>query len=504
MVFKNYYLSPVVAVVFLCFLGAVSCSQTQPRKVSSLNDVLEALKDIDEERGMRNGMFAFSLKQVKNQETLINHNADKSVVLASNMKVVTTAAALDILGEDFTFKTRLEYDGEILPDGTLSGNLYLTGGGDPTLGSKRVRGSFSTEELMSLFLQKIRNFGIRKVSGAVIADADFFEENAVPPGWTWSDMGNYFGAAAFGLNFNDNMYRLTFRSATQEGMPTQVLRIEPRIPELVVSSTVKTGKPGSGDNAYIYGAIYGNHQFIEGTIPAGTGEFAIRGAIPDPPQTCAEALTAYLGNHRIPVVGNATTTRLMRQEKRAVNIQRKTIYSHESPLLRDIVGFTNLYSMNLYAEVLAKMTGKKIYDEGSTYSGVNAIRNHWFKNGIKNAGFFMRDGSGLSRSNATTVSQLTDILLYCTKQSFFGAFYNSLPVAGATGTMTPIARGTAAAGNLRAKTGSIERVKSYTGYFRSQSGELYAFSMIANDYEMPGELLDQKMEKVMALLALLP
>jgi D-alanyl-D-alanine carboxypeptidase/D-alanyl-D-alanine-endopeptidase (penicillin-binding protein 4) len=501
---KKYLTSHIGRYMIACFIGMVSCSQTQPKKVSSINDVLEALKDIDEERGMRNGFFAFSLKQIKNQETIINHNADKSVVIASNMKVVTTAAALDILGEDFTFKTKLEYDGEIMADGTLTGNLYITGGGDPTLGSSRVRGSLSAEELMSLFFQKIRNFGVKKINGSVVADADFFEENAVPPGWTWSDMGNYFGAATFGLNFNDNMYRLTFRSAKEEGLPTQVLRIEPRIPELVVSSMVKTGKPNSGDNAYIYGSIYGNHQFIEGTIPAGVTEFSIRGAIPDPPKTCAETIKDYLTSRRIVIVGGATTTRLIRQNKQPVNTIRRTIYSHESPLLRDIVSITNLYSMNLYAETMAKMAGKKIYDDGSTYSGVNAIRNHWFQKGIKNAGFFMRDGSGLSRSNATTVSQLTDIMLYCSKQPFFSTFYNSLPVAGATGTMTPIARGTAAAGNLRAKTGSIERVKSYTGYFRSQSGELYTFSMIANDYEMQPEILQEKMEKVMNLLALLP
>jgi serine-type D-Ala-D-Ala carboxypeptidase/endopeptidase (penicillin-binding protein 4) len=485
-----------------CFLLA-ACSQTQPRKVSSIQELLAALKDLDEERGMRNGFFSFSMKQVKNDETLINHNADKSVVIASNMKVVTTAAALDILGENFTFPTRLEYDG-MLANGILNGNLYVTGGGDPTLGSRRVTGSLGADEIMDVWVKKVKALGIRQINGNVIGDADFFEENATPEGWTWGDMGNYYGAASFGLNFNDNLYRLTFKSAKESGMPTQIARMEPQISDLSITSNVKTGTPESGDNAYIHGSMYGNYQFIEGTIPSGIPEFSIKGAVPDPPKMCVQVLSQYLTRSRIGITGTATTTRLTRRAGKPVNTDRKLIYIHNSPTLKEIVYQTNLYSMNLYAETLMKMAGKKVYQDGSTSSGVNAIRTHWFEKGIKNAGFFMRDGSGLSRSNATTTSQLTDILLYTSKQNFFGTFYNSLPVAGASGTMAPLCRGTIAAGNVRAKTGTIDRVKSYTGYFRSQSGELYAFSLVANDYEMSGDILQEKVEKVMTLMASLP
>jgi serine-type D-Ala-D-Ala carboxypeptidase/endopeptidase (penicillin-binding protein 4) len=461
---------------------------------------LEALKDLDEERGLRNGIFSFCLKNVKSQETVINHNADRSVVIASNMKAVTTAAALDMLGDNFTFETKLQFDGQLLPDGTLNGNVYITGGGDPTLGSKRVRGSLSMDEIMMLWVNKIRASGIRKINGAVIADADFWEENAVPQGWAWGDMGNYYGAAVFGLNINDNMYYLTFKSAPTEGLPTRILNIQPNIPELAITSTVKTGKPALGDQAYIYGAIYGNYQFIEGTIPAGVAEFTIKGAIPDAPKTCSQVFTQYLNKFKIPVSSEGTSTRLMRRQGKLINTARQNIYIHQSPPLKDIVAFTNLYSMNLYAEALAKALGKKVYNEGSTYMGVNAIRGHWFEKGIKNAGFFMKDGSGLSRTNAATTSQLTDILSYMTKQPTFSTFYASLPVAGVSGTMAPLCRETVAAGNLRAKSGSVDRVKSWCGYFKSQSGALYSFSLIANDYEMPYETLQERVEKIMVMM----
>jgi len=498
----NYiFLKKTVFFFCMIYILIISCSQSFPKKTSNIQDLLEVLKDLDEERGLRNGTWSFSLKSVKNEETIINHNADKSVIIASNMKVVTTAAALDVLGEDFTFQTFLEYDGDILSDGTLKGNIYIRGGGDPTLGSRRVKGSLNTNEIFDLWAKKIHDFGIRRITGSIIADADFFEENAVPSGWTWGDMGNYYGAAAFGLNLNDNMYRLTFKSAKDEGAPTSILKIDPQIPGLTVTSTVKTGKSTSGDNAYIYGSMYGNYQFIEGTIPSGIPEFSIRGAIPDVPKTTSILFYQKLSRNKITVSGEATTTRILRMQGKSVNDQRKIIYMHISPSLREIVYQTNLYSMNLYAEAIAKMIGKKVSSDGSTVGGVNAIRNHWYQKGIKNAGFFLKDGCGLSRSNATTTSQLTDILLYMSKQPVFGTFYNSLPVAGASGTMSPIARGTIAAGNLRAKTGSIERVKSYTGYFRSQSGELYAFSMVANDYEMESEILEEKIEKIMVTMA---
>jgi D-alanyl-D-alanine carboxypeptidase/D-alanyl-D-alanine-endopeptidase (penicillin-binding protein 4) len=493
----------IVTFFWVFWLLCMSCSQIQPKKTTSIQELLQALKELDEERGMRTGLFSFSLKEVASEETLINHNADKSVVIASNMKVVSTAAALDILGEDFTFQTKLEYDGAVV-GGVLNGNLYITGGGDPTLGSRRVSGSLGLDEVMQLWVRKVREAGIRQINGYVIADADFFEENATPHGWTWGDMGNYYGAAAFGLNINDNLYRLTFRSAPAEGMATQVLRIEPSIPGLNVSSTVRTGKPSSGDNAYIYGAVYGDYQFIEGTIPAGIPEFSIKGAIPDPPRVCARLFTKYLSNSGIKVEGDATTTRILLREGKPVTATRNTLHVLNSPSLKEIVFQTNLYSMNLYAETMTKMVGKKVHNDGSTYWGVLAIRNHWFGKGIKNAGFFMRDGSGLSRSNALTTAQLTDILLYTTKQPFFTTFYNSLPVAGASGTMASVGRGTPAAGNVRAKTGTIDRVKSYTGFFQSQSKKLYAFSLVANDYEMQQDVLEERIEKVMAIMAQLP
>ena len=165
---------------------------------------------------------------------------------------------------------------------------------------------------------------------------------------------------------------------------------------------------------------------------------------------------------------------------------------------------TNLQSMNLYAEAMLKMMGVETFKDGTTVSGTMAVEGFWRQKGVDLGGFFMRDGSGLSRSNALTATTLTSILQYAAGQPFFNAYYASFPVAGVSGTMTNVGRGTAAEGNVRAKTGTIERVTSYSGYFKTRSGQLMTFAIIANDYDGESRAIRRKIEKIMGMMVKLP
>ncbi len=489
------------------FILVCACAQTSETKVDppiSVADLKAEVVSMGNDPVLKYGNWAVSIQSTKTGAILLEHNTRKSMVIASNLKVVTTATALAMLGEDYQFTTELQYDGTLQPDGTLNGNIYIKGGGDPTLGSDEVKGSLPFRELMTLWVSKIKAAGIKKVNGMVVGDSDIFNENVVPGGWTWADLGNYYGSPAFGLNINDNLYRLVFAPSAKVGDPARILRTEPEMHAMEFVNEVITGPAGSGDNAYIYGAPYTDIRYVQGSVPGGVKTFTIKGAVTDPPLLCAELLHDQLMASGVVIDKLPATSRLLRQRKSWKEAGRMSIYLHQSPPLREIVAHTNLQSVNLYAEAMVKALGIVTYKDGTTFSGTTVVENFWKEKGVDTGGFFMRDGSGLSRTNAITAATLTGVLQYSAKQPYFNALYESFPVAGISGTMKNMGKGTLAEGNFRAKTGTIERVTSYSGYFRTKSGELMAFAIIANDYDGESRTIRRRIEKLMGMMAGLP
>ena len=490
----------------LCLLLAIiSCAQTSENKTlapdkSAMMALEAALMELDADSAMRYGNLAISVKNVRTGQALLEQNTRKAMVIASNMKLVTTLTALEILGESFRFKTELQHDGALQADGTLIGNLYIRGGGDPTLGSDRTEGSLEMDKLLDLWTAKIKAAGIRRISGNVIADDGVFNANVLPNGWTWGDIGNYYGAAAFGLNINDNAYKVFMEPGTAIGSPTRLLRTEPIMRDVIFTNEVTTGPTGSGDQSYIYGVPYTYQRAMQGTIPLGSKPFVVRGSLPDPPLFAAQQLRETLQKNGIAVTGSATSVRLVRNQNKPKSAARTTFYTHLSPPLREIVKQTNLRSMNLYAEAMLKMIGISQAKVSTTAQSAEVVADFWERKGLEMAGFFMRDGSGLSRSNAMTVNSMANLLTFAAKRDYFGDFYRSFPVAGISGTMKSMGVGTAAEGNLRAKTGTLDRMSSYSGYFKTQSGELMAFAFIINDYSGKEKDFRKKAEKVLVLL----
>ncbi|MGB7978602.1 MAG: D-alanyl-D-alanine carboxypeptidase/D-alanyl-D-alanine-endopeptidase [Chlamydiales bacterium] len=381
-------------------------------------------------------------------EVLFEKNSALSLVPASCMKIVTTTAALHLLGAESRFETYLEYDGVL--DETLEGNLYIRGGGDPCLGSDRIPGSLSWKEQIEVWADAVQKLGIRNIVGKVIGDASRWERALAVPSWSWEDLGNYYGAGASALSFHENAYSLVFQPGKRVGEEAVILRTEPPLPTLVLQNEVKTGPEGSGDHACIYGMEFSPTQFVRGTIPAAAHEFAIRGAIPDPAAACASWLMEELKRRGI-AVG---------QQKMAQQKERTVFHTSSSPTIREIVHWTNQKSINLYAEHLLKKMGEVRQGEGSTAAGVRAVAGFWKSQKIELGGFNMIDGSGLSRKNLITATQLVEMLVMMKKSDLFPVFLESLPQYQ---------------GSIRAKNGTMSLVKGYAGY----AGKI-AFAILVN------------------------
>ena len=443
----------------------------------------------------RHGTLSVCIIDVKSGKVLASHEALRSVAPASNLKVLSTGSALALLGAGYRFRTELQHDGQLEPGGVLAGNLYLKGFGDPALGSPFMEDeALALGPLMERLRLAVQQEGIRRVEGEVIADASLFGSQACIPTWQWEDLGNYYAAGAWSLNLHENLHFLHFQQRIQLGATPPVAVIEPEVPSLSFTNELRSAAKGTGDNAYIFGGPYQFNRYIRGTIPVGEGRFTIKGSIPDPPLLAAQYLQHSLASIGITARGIST---LLNPAPNPPS--RKTIYTHFSPPLSSIVKRANMESVNLYCEVLVKAIGLEQKGEGSTEAGLEVIRQHWEKRGLDWAGCQLADGSGLSDGNVVTSSFLAQFLRLMAQEgaAVFQPFYDSLPEAGRSGSLKNRLKGTAAEGQLRAKSGTLERARAYSGYATTRNGQLLAFSIIANNYEGSGGDIRQKLEGLM-------
>lgn len=479
-------------VVLFLFLTAFIAAFSQ----NKLNSEIENLK---KDPALKHGTWSLCVMNVKKDSILYDYNSSVSVVPASTLKILTTGAALAQLGSDFRFETKLQYDGYFDSiSGVLKGNIYILGGGDPSLESEYFKDKKDSTTTVEKWAAVLKAKGIKSIEGAVIGDASIFEDNMTPSQWIWGDMGNYFGAGACGLTYHDNKYTAFYKSGAA-GSKTSITKIAPVVKELNLQNNVLAG--GNDDNAYIYGSQYSNYRVAQGTIPANKSNYEVDGSIPDPALFCAQSLEEALKKLGIKISKSSNTIRALKETTELVDAPRKVLYVHQSPTLDKIVYWTNMKSLNLYAEHLLKYLCYKKTGFGSEGAGTDIVCNYWKSKGVDVGGLFMNDGCGLSRANVITSKTETQVLRVLSKDKTFDAFYNSLPVAGKSGSLGGLCDGTLAENNLHAKSGYITRARGYAGYVKNKKGEMLCFSVLANNYECSPTEMKKKLEKILIALA---
>ncbi|GLU54639.1 D-alanyl-D-alanine carboxypeptidase/D-alanyl-D-alanine endopeptidase [Dyadobacter frigoris] len=464
----------------------------------ALTGFSDAVLELQNSELIRNGTLSVSVKSVNDKKTIFAINSEKSLPSASILKLVSTATILSVLGGDFRYQTFLEYDGFIMKD-TLVGNIYIRGTGDPSLGSERFKEYPSGSQLITRWTSAIQKTGIKYIKGDVLADATYFDKNTLADSWIWGDLGNYYGAGVSGLNFNDNQYRIKFKSGINEDDPASFLGIEPAIPYLTFKNLVTTGERGSGDKTVVYGNPLSNQVILTGTVPRGVPTFSVKGSIPDPATYAAYALKQSLAT-TILVIPETMTFRLIKSA--IMPGPRKILDEYKSPPLREICQQANFWSVNLYADSFLKKAGKTLEGKTDYDDAAKAVTNYWWNRKADMRGFFIKDGSGLSPSGSVTTNNLTDILSLATKEASYPDFYKSIAILGVNGTVRNLGKGTKAAGNIRAKSGSIEGTRAYAGYVTTKSGAVLSFAMIANKYQQENSrTVSEELVRLMTLLA---
>jgi serine-type D-Ala-D-Ala carboxypeptidase/endopeptidase (penicillin-binding protein 4) len=418
------------------------------------------------------------------------YNPDKSLTQASILKLVTTAASLELLGKDYKFKTSIGYSGHIKKGSkTLLGDIIIKGGGDPALGSENFSETYNG--FLDKWILDIKALGIRKIKGNVVVDDSYYDYEPVPSGWGWDDLGNYYGAGAYGLSISDNTLKIHFKTSGK-GTKAEITKILPEDPGIKFTNFLISS--GTGDNGYIYSAPYSNAGWISGTITENSDDFILNGSIPDPPLYFAKTIFKKLKDSGVRISGNPATSRLLPDfNKDSIKI----ISEIESPPLSEIIDVLNHKSVNLYAEHLIKELGKVFKGNGTTAAGVEVINAFLDSVGVNTSGMFIEDGSGLSSLDAVNSEGMVKLLYFMKKNGkFFENYMNSLPEAGKNGTLINYFKDPVFDSRLRAKSGSLTRVRSYAGYFTTLSGKEMIFCIIVNNYNGPSRKLITGIEEI--------
>lgn len=489
------YALPIRPIILLgLLLGVFSTLRAQ--KLPVLQAAVDAL---DQHPDMRPAQWGIAVRDAKTGTLLLAHHGNRNLATASTMKAVTTSAALEVLGADHHFETHLEFSGE-LKEGVLTGDLYIRGSGDPTLGSHRFGEAFTLNKLLEDWMKAVKAKGITRINGRIIGDDRYFSTQLNPGEWPWEDMGNYYGIGASGLSIHENFYRLDFSSGAP-GRAVSIQRTEPLQDDLTFVNEVKAGPAGSGDNAYIFGVPHTAVRYVRGTIPPNRKLFSIKGSMNNPAYTAARLLTEELTNCGITITEPPLSGHGATQAGLALSSTGTRIHTHRSPSLRMIVEETNMESINLYAEALAVHVAKALKKPFRAGEAAEAVAGYWRSRGVDVGGMYVRDGSGLSPNNVMSPNQMTAILAAARTGKAYPAFEASLPLAGRSGSLKRMLKGTAAEGRLRAKSGYISGVRAYTGYVRTSDGRELCFAMMANHHAGSSGGMRRHLEGLMAKIA---
>lgn len=404
-------------------------------------------------------------------QPVFDRNSTIGMATASTLKIVTSATAYELLGRDFRYRT-LFLD-RTNPHGAH--DLVVNGSGDPTFGSWRYPGTKDSVVLRNL-VQAIRARGRGKdhFANVVVNDVSF-DPVTIPRGYIWEDIGNYYGAGLYQLNWHENQYDLAFRTQAP-GSTAVIASMYPALDGVTVDNFVQAGAEGSGDNSYIYFEPGKNAVQVRGTVPPNRSTFTISGALPDPPTSFARQLQNRVADH-FTVIRAGTD----RGTPATTVYSYDTVYIHRSPALDSIVYWFLKKSINLYGEALLRTLAYQKDQYGSMQAGIALVRAFWKEHGIDPVELNLADGSGLSPLNRVTTHAQVMILQYAQKRSWFDGYYNAFPEYN----------------GMKMKSGTISGVKGFCGYQRSKDGHQYIFSFLVNNYNGAASALINKMYRVL-------
>lgn len=490
-------------IVFSLVLLVSTNLDAQSKSKRALEDEIETIL---QSADFSNAFWGIEITDADNGEILYSRNAAKSLIPASNLKLYTTAAALDQLGPDFQYSTDLYIDGPI-QSGILNGNLIVKGSGDPSIGARFSNGDHT--EIFRRWAAELKAIGIRHIEGDIIGDDDIFTDETLGPGWSWDDELFYYSAEVGGLVYNENCVDFDI-VASITGSPATIEWYPETDYVTVNNETRTTGRNTKIDEGYDRGRE--NNDFrISSLVPLGkTDKESL--TVHNATLYFVHVLRETLVDEGIVVSGYAKDVDDLSIKPRYSSDTYQNVITHKSPPLSELIKQINKDSNNLLAEQVLRSIPvystaahrKDISGPASFDSGVDATKLTLAEARIDTARIVMVDGSGLSRLNLITPRMSTNLLEFMwnhPNQNVKEAFVSSLPIGGVDGSLRYRYRRGAAKNKVKAKTGFVSHARTLSGYVPSRNGKTLAFSLMCNHYTVKTSKVNEIQDRIVNYLA---
>ena len=500
----------------------------------TIDDLQARIHEVLTRPGLARAQVGIKVVSLDSGKVLFEENAEKLYMPASNMKAYTIAAALDRLTPDYHFVTSVYATTKPDANGVIKGNLMIEGGGDPTFAASLNNGDYwkGTNELAS----RIAAAGVKKIEGDIVGNETFFAGSPLGFGWEWDDLQTYYGAEVSALTINDNAIDIFVKQGAKVGDACFITTGPPLPSSLlqIVNKTV-TAQSGTPRRIVVTRKLGQNVVEVSGVVPIDDKRgFTGTVSIGNPALAFVYMLRAALAQKGITITGQSRTINsddyldnLLRLAKADPSLlspnqlpmqapngdPRVVVATFQSPPLSEVAAKTMKPSQNLYTEIILRTLGERFGPvqenrdkilsgpKSSAEKGLEVVKQFLREAGIPEGSVEMYDGSGLSRHNLITASATVQLYAYMSRHRYAQAFRDALPIAGVDGTLSGRMKGTPAAGNLRAKTGTINQVAALSGYVTTAAGERLVFSILVNNLPDDSGIRRSYIDEIAVMLA---
>ncbi len=477
--------------LLILFLGIFLFNFFCLQSLSSAEKLSQQLLPLLLQSSLKGAAVGINVVSLPDKNPLFSYNSQEIYTVASNMKLFTTAAALDYLGSDYQFSTTLFCRGNIDPEGKLWGDVIVQGGGDPNL-SGRFNGGRTTAVLEE-WAEAIVKAGIKEISGNIIADDSFFDRELIHPGWPKDQLFTWYSAPISALSFNDNCVDITLRPTSGSGVKVEV---NPSNSYLRILNSCKLSDSTGRPRIHVHLEPNTGKIHLKGEMPTRCESLTYSVPVDNPPLFLASVFREILKSKGVKVVGET----IVFEPEIDESDQEWTPLMCTTSSMSQAVMVANTRSQNFYAEQILKTLGAEVKGEGSFRAGLEVIQELMLKLGYEPVEYQVADGSGLCRDNRFSPEMITDLLAYMYQHKEKESFISSLAVSGTTGSLQKRLRGSSFKGRIRAKTGYISRVCCLSGYVETEGGDTLAFSILVNNFKVAPVTIKEFQDSVCKVL----
>lgn len=483
----KYYLK-TIWIISLFLISLCELQSAKNDTIKYINPVIELQNDISsliKNPEFYNSHIGISVFSVKYADYLIQFNANKNFIPASNQKLITSAAALNYLGDDFYYTTKIYLDGELKENGEFNGNIIIRGSGDPTLSRYFYN---NPDEVIDNWIKILDSVGIKAIQGNIIGDDRYFDNQYYGKGWAWDDMLYPFSSQVNAISFNDNKLDFTIFQGDSAGETTNV-SVYPENTYIRIINNIKTGSTEDITKISIQREFGTNLLELNGVIAFDSTKNnyeTISATIDNPTLFLLNIFREKLDKHQIRFRGALLDIDDI--DLKIDYTKLESVIEHHSPELSEIIKVINKNSHNLASEILLKTIAKETTGSGDFENGILKIEEYLKQIGINTNSIYIVDGSGLSRMNLISPNNLITLLNKIYLSENRDIFLSSLAMPGEEGTLERRLKNSLAEKSVYAKTGSMNNVSTISGYIKTIDNEYLAFSIMMQNYSLPNSM----------------